>query len=104
MTININISGTNGQDPSITIMKNRVPLWVYNNSQTEEELKRMRLVQKQKEAQREEELQRKRQVQQRIQRERQVKERKEREAKKQKLQRNKTIQRTHHKSNDGPEL
>lgn len=94
MTININISGTNGQDPSITIMKNRVPLWVYNNSQTEEELKRMRLVQKQKEAQREEELQLKRQV----------KERKEREAMKQKLQRNKTIQRTHHKSNDGPEL
>lgn len=95
MSIHINLDNLGSQDFNITITKNNVPLWVYNNSQTEQELKRMRIIQHQKQIQKEEELQQRRQIQLRLQRER-------------KLQTNAKYSKSHQlpksKQDDGPEL
>lgn len=111
MSIHINLDNLGSQDFNITITKNNVPLWVYNNSQTEQELKRMRIIQHQKQIQKEEELQQRRQIQLRLQRERDAKrkEKQEQERKnKRKLQTNAKYSKSHQlpksKQDDGPEL
>lgn len=108
MTININID-TN-ESLNISVNQHHIPTWVYANSQTEHELKRIRLAQHQRELQKQEELQQQHLRQLRLQRERQAREKakKELETKKRKKQLNSQYgykaQKRHQKQDDGPEL
>ena len=106
MTININID-TN-ESLNISVNQHHIPTWVYANSQTEHELKRIRLAQHQR--QKQEELQQQHLRQLRLQRERQAREKAKKalETKKQKKQLNSQYgykaQKRHQKQDDGPEL